>query len=264
MGLMKAILCSPMMNKTLKMWSTVVPSVCSFSLNSVHLKQEDSPGASSESVIDVQNFLPRSQCCSQVVCYLKKYGFTDERASNLIGVCPQIETLNLEKLDKSLLAWSNCQFGEQHFMKLLTDHPQLLLANYNRIEETYLFLLSKYNKKLVLSIFLTAPLVITDSVDRLSDKIDYLEKEMLVSKNEIAHSGALSYTIDYIRERFEFLIRAGVYKPLREKERQQKKFKNPRLDIILNTSDTEFSTNVAGLSLFEYEVFQDLMKDDYE
>ncbi|XP_073989763.1 transcription termination factor 4, mitochondrial [Rhodnius prolixus] len=89
--------------------------------------------------------------------------------------------------------------------------------------------------------------------------INYPEEEFNITKSQIAKSGVLQYTLDFIKKRIEFLIRVGVYKKLQPKKSTHV---NPRLDIIVRTSDKEFSTKVAGVTLLEYEVFQQIFQKE--
>lgn len=191
--------------------------------------------------------------------YFTYYGFKYEDTSTLIKSCPDITRLSEDKLNEILNCWAQCNFGEDRMTSLILKHPNLILIQCKQVQSLHVYLSSKFKKSEVYEIFFSSPQLLKENIDSVNDKLYFLEEEFNITKSQIAKSGVLQYTLDFIKKRIEFLIRVGVYKKLQPKKSTHV---NPRLDIIVRTSDKEFSTKVAGVTLLEYEVFQQIFQKE--
>ncbi|RZF44542.1 hypothetical protein LSTR_LSTR002315 [Laodelphax striatellus] len=204
----------------------------------------------------------------EVASQLTKFGFGINLIENFFTQYPEICKTPKERLNASLLLWSETKFGDNLLYAILNAHPELVdkfdSRSFERIR--YLMPYLEKNKNIALAI-LNSPNVLFEAWDTLKAKLEYLNSINIMSE-KIATSGGLGLTLDEIKTRFEFLKRAGVYKDVHPKKRMLNKL-NPKIDKILSTSNEEFARNVARLSLAEFETFtelyeRELEKEDYE
>ncbi|KAK9507739.1 hypothetical protein O3M35_007525 [Rhynocoris fuscipes] len=197
----------------------------------------------------------------EIESILFRYGFNSENINKIINASPDIIKVSKENLLINLNSWLQCQFGEKQLITLILRHPNLLFVNSKRINKLYSFLLSKYTKNYTYKIFFNSPQLLMDSESTIEEKFSYLENEMMVPKAEIVNSTALGCSLYHIKERHEILKRVGIYKLPNKKAIDSV---NPRLDLIMSSTDKQFANKVAGISLLEYEVFQQLFKNELE
>lgn len=190
-------------------------------------------------------------------------GLPENDLKEILGTYPEIEKINVLKARQCIDSLMKCQFGEDSLKKLLRRNPFVLHLESKKIEEVFVNLSAKFTKPLVYKIFFNSPEVFNDSVSQIMAKVNYLEERMFVSKGQIANSGALSHPLDYIKLRHVFLERAGIFKKVDQKLVPHEKHKiNPNISDILNLSDDEFPVKLAGLSIQEFEVFQDIFNPE--
>jgi hypothetical protein len=189
---------------------------------------------------------------------LVEFGIGREEVERMMERWPELTRQDVNRLEGVLEAWQQCQFGEENQVRLLATHPNLLSLSPTQVENTIVKLSSRFNNKYVYKIVYNAPDVMFEDWDMFEDKLDYLLNTVRASKTEIVNSGALGHPLPHLKQRLTFLCRAGAYTIPKPKTLPQEMPRNPKLDVIVNSSDKYLATKVAGLTLFEYEVFQQL------
>lgn len=217
------------------------------------------PSNSIESVLDTNPHLLKynPKRWSYVLKILFDYGFIVEDVLNMVAECPEILQMKDEKLSDILMTWQGCNFGEKLLLSLLSSHPKLLTAEKIDIIKRITMLTQYFEgRRRVGKAIGTAPSIFYENWDIIFEKLDYLNK-LHIDSSEIASTGVLRFDLEHIKIRHEFLLRAGLYK-MPTKNYKKSLDRNIKLHSIVNTSDQVFSSNVAGLTLLEYEVFNDL------
>ena len=107
----------------------------------------------------------------------------------------------------------------------------------------------------------TTPVVLTENVVSISEKIDYCTTEMCLPKPVIAKSQILKFDLDFIRTRHGFAYRSGYYKKIDLKNREGLS-ENPTMSDLLFSSDQNFVSQFKGLTIEEYLIFEDMISSE--
>lgn len=116
------------------------------------------------------------------------------------------------------------------------------------------------SEKNTFRLFLSSPNIITDEQAVTDKKILYLQNVMKVDETQAAKSKVFAHSLDVIKCRHVFLTRLGKFKPKNPKVDRLEPSKNPKMHEIYDTSDTDFAVKTCGVSLEEFETFQELFK----
>lgn len=122
---------------------------------------------------------------------------------------------------------------------------------------TYLKELSCTNKN-VWKLLMNSPSLIKENDAAIGDRYHYLTSVMRIEVPEIVKSEVFSKSLEELKTRHMFLDRLGLFKPRSIRADPDEPSKNPRLYQIVDSSDKSFATKIARVTLFEWEVFQDL------
>lgn len=200
---------------------------------------------------------------------INQQNFPQESCFQIITSYPQIFTTPLDTTFKQLEAWRACQFGEKRLQDLITKHPALIQhGNERHLTHRMAFLLGYVtSQRNVWRILMSAPTVILESEKSLEQKFKYLLEVMRVEVSDIVKSDVFKYDLEFIKMRHIFLERLGMYKSKslkKNKDISNEKNSNPKLTQIVDTLDRRFATKVCFVTLEEYEVFQQLLRREWE
>lgn len=81
-----------------------------------------------------------------------------------------------------------------------------------------------------------------------------------MDETDASKSKVFSHSLDVIKCRHVFLSRLGLFKPRSPKADPLEPSKNPKMTNIYDTSDREFAVKTCGVTLEEFETFQELYK----
>lgn len=111
---------------------------------------------------------------------------------------------------------------------------------------------------------MSSPNLIKENEAAIEDRYQYLTSIMRIEVPEIVKSEVFSKSLEEIKTRHMFLDRLGLFKPRSIRADPDEPTKNHRLYQIVDSSDKSFATKIARVSLFEWEVFQDLYRKELE
>lgn len=112
---------------------------------------------------------------------------------------------------------------------------------------------------------MSSPEVTIQSEQILEKKFKYLIEKMRIEIPEIVDSNVFSYDLEFIKIRHVFMERLGLYKVKSlKKDAKNDKNTNPRLSKIVDSPNKRFATKLCYVTLEEYEVFQELLKREWE
>lgn len=162
-------------------------------------------------------------------------------------------------------AWRKASLSERFLCELFTMHPLFFsIPNeeaVRRLNRINYFMMKKINR--VKSLLERNPSIMDGDWDRVEENFNYFYKTMRITEKDISRSKGLSLPLAFIKLRHTFLERCGEY--IRPKMKETAGFnarKNPYLSEIVDTSDEVFALNVAKVSVDEYLVFKELMKNE--
>uniref|UniRef100_A0A0A9ZHL6 mTERF domain-containing protein 2 n=1 Tax=Lygus hesperus TaxID=30085 RepID=A0A0A9ZHL6_LYGHE len=189
----------------------------------------------------------------EIVEWLRNNGFPEDACSQISAKLPSSH-LDLNKLNRTMSHWGACQFGHDRLVHLLTENPDLLLVDHQRIMSCFTFLSKDFTQNYVYKLLLNCPQVLFEKHSEILSKLDFLNKQLGIPNSEIVTSSSLGHPLEHMRTRYEFLKRCGLYKPGSEGVKRT----NPSLSDMFDTPDEQFAKQVARLSPLEFDVFTQL------
>ncbi|KAG8327446.1 uncharacterized protein LOC124357040 isoform X2 [Homalodisca vitripennis] len=205
----------------------------------------------------------RANLWSDTVGTLIKCGFENAEILSILEGWPKVLSIKNNDMVRRIQAWTESGLGEKLMFEVLTSNPHFLEVDHvfvsKRIKQYQLYF---ENKKRVGKLFMLAPNTLEENWKIIVDKLNYLN-ELCTDESDIVSSGVLAHSLFHIKARHEFLIRAGIYKRP-SKDFNKKLSKNPKLESIVNKTDDDFVSDIAGLSRFEYDVFLEIYKEELD
>lgn len=190
----------------------------------------------------------------------QNHGVATESFLRIVTGNPAVLTRHPKDIVNVLENWRSCQFGEYHFHLLITKYPEFLDVTdggYLIERVTYLKELACTSKN-VWKLLMNSPGLIKENESAIEDRYQYLTSVMRLEVPEIVKSEVFSKSLEELKARHMFLDRLGLFKPRSIRANPDKPSKNHRLYQIVDSSEKSFATKIARVSMFEWEVFQDL------
>ncbi|XP_064456770.1 uncharacterized protein LOC135367428 [Ornithodoros turicata] len=192
--------------------------------------------------------------CDNVIRIFRGHGFTDKVVREAIIRAPRMVELS-KQINDLLCVWRGIFKDENNFLKAIGSYPELLYLKPSAIETRRDQLLTIFPRGDIMKLMQICPRVLVDEWEEVLTKIDYVVLTMGIKQEDILKSKVLSYSLPYIKVRHLSLLRCGVYKTPKEKDRQNN---NPPLKQIFDTPTGRF-IQLAGLTQEEFEVFEKMV-----
>ncbi|XP_063443341.1 transcription termination factor 4, mitochondrial-like [Mytilus trossulus] len=184
---------------------------------------------------------------------LREYGFSPKQMVHILSKFPDILDMNFETFLKNLEIFRNIGFSDDVLMALVVSDPTILLLEQEdvcyRVDELKKMFLSKS----VLQLIVKSPSVLTEDINVIHLKYDYVSQKMGATPGQVIRSNLFSHSLDYIKCRHQFLTRAGLYKKVTKDTGEIGK--NPSLREMLDTSDEIFAKKHSKMTVAEYQTF---------
>ncbi|CAF3026386.1 unnamed protein product [Rotaria sp. Silwood2] len=181
--------------------------------------------------------------------------------------------INLPSTDKIIITNENLKQCFENLLTLkfdtttrsilISNDPNIIQYDLNYLRERLDVLLCYFTKREIYKLIRTHKKLFSENWFDLDYKINYLRIMLFASTRDIVESGALSYTIDHIRQRYLFVYRAGLFKRVRrEEEYVLQRDLNINLIDIFNTSLSTFLKRTTNnlLRKDDYQAFIDSLK----
>jgi hypothetical protein len=181
--------------------------------------------------------------------------------------------INLPSTDKTILTIENFKKSFENLLQLkfdsttrsilISNDPNIIQYDLNYLRERMDVLMCYFTKREIYKLIRTHKKIFSENWVDLDYKINYLKIMLFASTRDIVESGALSYSIDYIRQRYLFVYRAGLFKRVRREEQYiQQRDLNISLYDIFNTSISTFLKRTTNnlLRKDDYQAFIDSLK----
>jgi hypothetical protein len=193
---------------------------------------------------------------------------------------PAVLNLPEKSIEKTINTLRGLGYKEEHRTKLLRKYPKVFDLNKTEMASRIGFLNTYFESSSEsLKVILNSVEALVDNEDILRRKLRYLIIGMAHSTAAIKNCSVLSESLQFIKIRHEFLICAGLFKPVpyrklikvREKEKSVKtarpKYFKPDLNVC--TSDDEFLKRCTkriftpnDLAAFEENYLNNYEEDD--
>lgn len=233
---------------------TVGPKLDSKQLTTVFEARPDLGNYSSENWQELYKTLVHDQ------------GFPNDSFIQILCGQPKLLNTPSSTVVNNIEAWRNCQFGERRLQGLLTKHPELILFGNikhlrNRVAFIEQFVTTPKN---AWRLFMSSPEICFQPLPDIKAKFDYLLDKMRVPVPEVVDSDVFIHSLEHIKTRHIFMDRLGLYKLRSKKADEDEVNQNPRLNKIMDSSDKTFARKLCHVTLEEYEVFQELIKREWD
>lgn len=177
---------------------------------------------------------------------------------------PKLLQIPPERLQNAWANWLGCLHKNDLVRNLIISYPALLSLQKHEIESKFYHLRAVIGSpKFVSNLLMKCPQIMFQRLSQLQEVSDYISEEMVVrNAAEYYKSVALGCSFKEIKTRHVFLVRCGKYKTPNLKQSDKIPTGNPSLSDIYDSSEEEFATRVAGLTLEEYVVFQAMFETE--
>lgn len=177
---------------------------------------------------------------------------------------PKILKMPPERLQNAWTNWLGCFHQNDPVRNLIISYPMLLSLNKHEIDSKFSHLRAVIgSNKFVAALLMKSPQIMFQRLSDLQKVSDYISEEMIVrNAADYYKSVALGCTFEEILTRHIFLVRCGKYRTPDLKQNEKIPTGNPSLSEMYDTSEEEFATKIAGLTLEEFVVFQAMFETE--
>ena len=169
---------------------------------------------------------------------------------------------------ESLTEWEGfCKREQLPAFELLIANPGLITIDAQNFSERLNDLSDYFNTtKLKAEVVQNNPIVLLDNWNSLKKKLDLIVFEMKVSPKTLAKSQVLGYDFMYIKDRYEFLLRAGLYQYPSLKSKALSAEAYPKISEIVETTLATFVREVAGhgFQVEDFELFVKSLNSEFD
>lgn len=197
---------------------------------------------------------------------LQHKGFTHENCLKIINNYPDVLRLKPDQISQRLDIWQMAKFTPTQFYDLFVQCPELLeFDNEQGIAKRYAQLQAiVYTPKNIWRILMSCPNVLVDDISTIRAKTDYILNTMEADIADLVKSGSLGLPMAKIKTRHMLLLRMGIFKKRNSRSSELSTNKNLRLSRIMDVNDAEFATKTCGISIKEYEAFEELYEREMD
>jgi len=207
--------------------------------------------------------------------FMQDHGFQRSQAAEMVLLNPSLLRNHQKTIPRTLDAWRSLGCEMEDIANVLTQHPQLTDVSAIKLHSRFSFLGKYFSRFESLSAIEGSIQVLMDSKNVLEKKLIFLIEELSHRPSLIVDSSTLSFPINHIRSRHEFLIRAGIFIPVPYNKLHKKSYIiHPKLERpnyysphdIVCTNDTKFIQTCANglLTINELAAFEEAYEKELE
>jgi hypothetical protein len=187
-----------------------------------------------------------------------KYGFSEKHLVDALCSYDDWSTLaDAEKINKLCEIFRNASFKSSVYMNLISQNQGVidLLTNKSKLDIRMKELRMFFKKSHLERLLIRSPGLITDNIDSIRYKFNYVFTQMGIEQEEMCRSDVYNHSMKHIRERHLFLTRAGFY--VKHNKKKTKINDNPKLAKIVDWPLDEYLTSCTRnlLKKEDYRVF---------
>ncbi|CAG5116001.1 unnamed protein product [Candidula unifasciata] len=212
-------------------------------------------------LLDLDNMTPLTELLlshglriSSIVLFLEKVPFTEKNTS--------LKQMKIS-VDDSIKLFRTIGFKESDISTFLSTEPRVLLTNSKILSSVISQLKGLFSMSDVLYVLKCSPNVFCDPWIETRKKFDYVYFEMGYKQAAILNSFMFQHSVDHIEGRHKFLLRAGFFHDVREKD-DPKINPNPPLSDVVDTPAAMFAKKFGGFRVEEYETFLEMREVERE
>ena len=202
--------------------------------------------------------------------FLIDFEVSKKKFTQILQVLPEdfFQREKLLPLRQSLTSlFGFCKVKKLNAVEIIIKMPALLLYDHQLLEERFLALRDYFGTKNEISDLVTnSPSVLLQDWTPLQRKLEFLIHEMQVFPGTLAKSKVLNYDLLMIKDRYEFLLRTGLYQHPSLKSLGPKAEAKPPIKEIAETKLETFIDEVVGhgFTVEDYNLFKKMLDEEFD
>ncbi|XP_023235604.1 uncharacterized protein LOC111635317 [Centruroides sculpturatus] len=188
---------------------------------------------------------------------LNKHGFSINDIKNILMTVPSILEIKPNDLNNTINKWREQKLGEKKLLMIINNTPWLLLLKDKYIDERVKDIYKMFTNLDRHKLLEICPLIFIEDWNSILEKIQYIQEAMGFTQMQIVKGKCLEHTLLHIKTRHMCAVMCGKFKRLSPKKNI---LTNISLKKIADTTNRDFA-KICGISLEEYYVFCDIMKE---
>jgi len=195
-------------------------------------------------------------------------GISQEDALCFVGGCPEVFQMSREAFRHTISTLFSETIGHEiPWNVIMRQSPQTLLCDTKIINRYLSFFSSELGAANVCHVMGNNPGIVGMDIEEIRETISFLYDTMGVSPFRITRSEELlSVSLDFLKLRYEFILRCGHYKHPDPKSKGARPLEaSPSPNIVLEPSVERFVAKATpGVTMEEYFVFTTLFEEEQE
>lgn len=205
--------------------------------------------------------------CSVLVEFSDYDGsISQEDALYFVGGCPEVFQMSSEDFQHTMSTLFSETLGHGvPWNVLMRKSPQTLLCDPKMINKYLTFFADEFGSNNVCHVIGNNPGIVGMDMKEIEETMSYLYDTMGVSPYRISRSEELlSVSLDFLKLRYEFILRCGYYKHPDPKSKGSRPLEaSPSPNVILEPSVERFVNKATpGLTMEEFFVFTTLFEEE--
>ena len=158
-----------------------------------------------------------------------------------------------------------CKQRDLDFVEIIEQIPLIVLIDPEKIDERCDDLAEYFGSRKEVNLAIqSVPSILIDYWPNLKYKFEFIIHEMQVFPRTLAKSKVLGFDLQHIKDRYEFLNRAGLYQHPSVKSHGNRSEAYPNVSDVVETKLSVFIKDVAknGFLVQDYEYFIKMLNED--
>ena len=196
-----------------------------------------------------------------ILTFLSSYGLSNDQLCQILENFPNILQLSPGNLNLVIDSIRKIGIYDRNLPLIITSYPEIFLVSPTAILKRSKQLRSLFKTDDAILLIRKSPLILVEDWENVEKKFHYVFAVMGITQPQMRYSHLFSYSLEHIQTRHLWVERCGFFKKLKAKE--DKKL-NPRLSMIIDSSDQEFAKKFGNMTLKEYKTFYKLVQSQID
>jgi len=188
---------------------------------------------------------------------LTSYGIVKQELADVCSKCPELLHQPYSHISDKINELQKCGFPMKTIAGIIQTYPAVLIKDVSQVKARIEELKAIFKTADTLKLLEKSPKLLFCDMSYIHDRFNYVYYEMGILQPQMVRSGLFNHPVEHIHARHMFLVRAGFFQKIKRKKGQLDN--NPRLDVILDTTDKEFVERFGGMTLLDYLTFKKLL-----
>ncbi|XP_060073105.1 transcription termination factor 4, mitochondrial-like [Ylistrum balloti] len=201
--------------------------------------------------------LSRHNAFIPITHFLYKNGLNGRRTCKLVTMFPEVLDIPKDVISEKIENLRELGFISPDILLVIEGLPEVLQMPMKAVQRRISDLEKLFKTKDVLDLIKKSPSILTEDLDVIKKKFDYVFHEMGITQRQIMYSSLFKHSLSHIRQRHVFLVRAGFYK---KRVKKGEINPNPILEDIVDISTRAFLKKYGNMTMSDYVAFCELFE----